>query len=852
MTHSQPYNPADVEKKWQKIWKDDQVYSWRPAKPNQEVFSVDTPPPTVSGSLHIGHVFSYTHTDILARFQRMKGKAVYYPMGWDDNGLPTERRVQNEFGISCQAQLPYQPEWSPAKSTDKKAPFIGVSRQNFIEACQQLTLEDEAAFETLWRQLGLSVDWDLQYATIDENCRKTSQWSFLDLVEKGFVYQNEAPTMWDVTFKTAVAQAEIEDRLCPGAYHHIAFEVEGADPVVIATTRPELLPACIALVAHPDDLRYQPLFGKTATSPLFAAKIPIYPADHADPEKGTGILMVCTFGDATDVDWWKQSGLPIKQVLGDDGRFREIHWDNAQANDNYAQIKGLRINAARKKIIELLGPALIKPPEPIEHHVKFYEKGDLPIEFMTTRQWFIKILAHKEALLAQGEKINWHPSYMKTRYLNWVEGLNQDWCISRQRFFGVPFPVWYPTDNIGHPRYDAPLFATQDQLPVDPQIHLPKGYTEAQRNQPNGFIADPDVMDTWATSSLTPQLPKGAPRPMDVRPQSHEIIRTWAFYTIAKSWMHYNQIPWKNVLISGWILDPDRKKMSKSKGNGVTPEDLLDKHSSDAVRYWAARARLGTDTAFDESIFSIGKKLVTKLMNASKFVMGQLETQPVTTSVADITECIDKAWVGQVKRVIDESNISFENFDYAGALEKSEALFWKFCDHYIELVKGRAYQESGQKQRSALATLDWSLQAFLKLFAPVLPYVTEEVWSWRYAALSSSIHLATWPSSDELQDMVFPSWDDEFIMSTVISILSEVRGAKTKGQKSMKYPVESLKISGSADAIGLLEVYPEILEDLARAGSIQHTEYSVNEQSNSIQIEVLLSPAEVVEKMNKE
>ena len=522
------------EKKWQAHWDTTDLYAWKGSVSRENIFAIDTPPPTVSGSLHIGHVFSYTQTDILARYQRMKGKDVFYPMGWDDNGLPTERRVQAVFGITCQPDMPYDPQWVPQKKTGSHPPEP-VSRRNFVEACLLLTQEDEKMFENTWKQLGLSVDWKQTYSTMNPHCTVVSQRSFLDLVAKNNIYQAQAPTMWDVDFQTAVAQAEIEDRTLPGAYHRIAFKTEAGDSFVIATTRPELLPACIAIVAHPDDARYSHLFGQQAITPLFGAHVPIMPSTHANPSKGTGILMVCTFGDQADVDFWKQSSLPVKQILGKDGRFIPLSFTQApflsddpqKAQDMYKHWESLRPHHVRKHIEGVLGDDLVAPIEPIEHPVKFYEKGDSPIEFITTRQWFVHILEHKDALLNRGKDIQWHPAYMQTRYLNWVEGINQDWCISRQRFFGVPFPVWYPLDAHQNPQYDTPIFATLDQLPVDPQSHTPAGFEACQRGCPNGFIGDPDVMDTWATSSLTPQLMshwgKDDDRhhrlfPMDIRP----------------------------------------------------------------------------------------------------------------------------------------------------------------------------------------------------------------------------------------------------------------------------------------------------------------------------------------------
>ncbi len=844
-------NHSDIETKWQEYWQEQGTYNWDAEIDRDKTFSIDTPPPTVSGSLHIGHVFSYTHTDLLARYQRMKGKNVFYPMGWDDNGLPTERRVQNVFGINCNPKLPYDPDWTAQERNLKPHEYEDISRQNFIETCALITQKDEAAFESLWQQLGLSVDWNQHYATIDNHCRKTSQYSFLELVEKGHIYQNEAPTIWDIDFQTAVAQAELEDREKPGATHDIQFDIaESNDKFIISTTRPELLAACIAVVAHPDDERYQPFFGQHALTPLFQSKVPILPAIHADPEKGTGILMICTFGDINDVDWWKQSTLPIKQIISPNGTFRDILFGEApfnsedpeSANRYYSELKGLRPKKAKAKVVELLKEinVLVKDPDPITHPVKFYEKGDTPIEFISTRQWFINILDHKKDLLKQGEKIEWHPTHMKSRYDNWVDGLNQDWCISRQRYFGVPFPVWYPLNEQCEPDYSAPIYASVDELPVDPLSQVPSGYTESQRNQPRGFTGDPDVMDTWATSSLTPQLMSHWPLnekrheslfPMDIRPQSHEIIRTWAFYTIVKAWFHSKKIPWKHVTISGWILDPDRKKMSKSKGNVVTPTHLLNDYSSDAVRYWAAKARLGADTAFDEDVLMVGKKLSNKLFNASKFVMMQLSDYPKLT-ITDITQPIDLSFVYRLKHVIIYSTEAFEKFDYASALDKIETHFWQFCDHYIELVKGRAYREEDPiKKKSALATLDWALKTYLRLFAPYMPYITEEIWSWRYG--NGSIHKTAWPSESELTDLKLHA---DQLFEQAITVLTEVRSAKSKANTSMKHPVNAVTIHSPEDT---WQAYNAIKEDIIRAGSIASFTF---QSRSTLHIDVELTP----------
>lgn len=832
------YNGMEAERRWGERWESEGIYRWQPERPREETFVVDTPPPTVSGSLHLGHVFSYTQADILTRYQRMLGKNIFYPMGWDDNGLPTERRVQNYFNIRCEPTAPHREDWSPAQGRELEQ----VSRSNFIRACSVLTKEDEVVFENLFRRLGLSVDWTQQYATIDDHCRKISQLSFLDLAAKGEVYNSFAPTVWDVDFKSAVAQAEIEDREMPGAFHDISFEIEGGGTFTIATTRPELLPACIAVVAHPDDERYKGLFGKRAITPLFRAPVPILPADHAEPEKGTGILMVCTFGDLMDVEFWKRSALPLKQVIGLDGRFLPVEYgqgafesvDADAAKAFYSQLIGLNVKQAQKKIVELLStgecPALQGEPRAIKHFVKFFEKGDRPLEFVPTRQWFVKILEHKDALIEQGRKIEWTPSHMQSRYENWVQGLNQDWCISRQRYFGVPFPVWYKLDGHGLPRYDEPLFAPRELLPVDPAITAPPGFDESQRGQPNGFTGDPDVMDTWATSSVTPQIAShweidgGRHKklfPMDVRPQGHDIIRTWAFYTIVKAYLHEREIPWKRTLISGWVLDPDRKKMSKSKGNVITPDHLFEKYSSDAIRYWSGRARLGIDTAVDETVFKVGQKLITKLANASKFALMQVE-KAGELSLEDIKEPLDIAFVDRMRSTIEEATKAFNEFDYAAALQASEEAFWFFCDHYIEMVKVRSYiEEDTPGRRSACATLRWTLDVFLRLFAPFIPYVTEEVWSWYKGENTSSVHVASWPSVSEVSVVERP--ESPVMLQAAVDIVSKIRGAKTDARRSLKWPVVELKVQASEETLRLVE---PVLGDVLKAGNVHEGGYS--------------------------
>ena len=829
------YDSADSEAKWIKAWESAGVYRYEPGRPAGEVFSVDTPPPTVSGSLHIGHVFSYTQTDVIARYQRMRGRAVFYPMGWDDNGLPTERRVQNHFHVSCDPSLPREEglELGQADAKTRKEPLRRVSRRTFIELCERLTAEDERAFRDLWRRTGLSVDWSLEYTTIAARARRAAQESFLDLHEKGHIYQHVAPTMWDVDFQTAVAQAEIEDREEAGAYYSIEFGVADSDRTfTVATTRPELLAACVGVTAHPDDPRYRDLFGGEAVTPLYRLRVPIFPSAEADPTKGTGIVMVCTFGDAADVEWWRTRRLALRHIVGPDGRFCETTFDGASTDPGaaqavYAQMVGRNVRAARRLTEDLLRrpehsvtgdrPALAAEPEPIRHPVKFYEKGRSPVEFMTTRQWFVRLLDKRDSLLAAGDEIDWYPEHMRLRYRNWTENLQFDWCISRQRYFGVAFPVWYPLDAEGNPVYEKPILATRDALPVDPMTDVPPGYASEQRDRSGGFTGEADVFDTWFTSSLTPQITTGwpasedPPLPMDVRPQAHDIIRTWAFYTIAKSLLHQDTIPWRSALISGWILDPDRKKMSKSVGNTVTPISYLERYTADGVRYWAASARLGADTAFDESMLKVGRRLVTKLYNAGKFVLGLGEAPGES-----IDDELDRAFAHELSSLVDEATRRLDAFDHAGALSAVETFFYaRFTDSYLELAKTRARSDAGSEAcseacgshrdaaggaASARAGLHVGLGLLLRLFAPFLPFVTEEIWSWAYASETGlpSIHRAPWPQVSELAGVPAPRCSASLEIAR--AALSAVHRQKTLAGKSLGAPVEHIVLACPPDA----------------------------------------------------
>ncbi len=816
-----------LEARWVQAWEDEHAYRFDRSKMRHEIFSIDTPPPTVSGSLHVGHVFSYTHTDCLARYKRMRGYEVFYPMGWDDNGLPTERRVQNYFGVRCDPSLPYDPDYAPPAQPDAKRQ-VPVSRRNFIELCEQLTATDEEAFEALWRRLGLSVDWTQTYQTIDANARATSQAAFLRNLARGEAYQQEAPTLWDVTFQTAVAQAELEDRERDGNFYRVSFH--GAEPVFIETTRPELLAACVALVAHPDDERYRPLFGSTVRTPVFGVQVPVLAHALADPEKGSGIAMICTFGDITDVTWWRELDLPTRAIIGWDGRLhRETPpWlDSEAGRAAYERIAGATTFTAKATMVELLRESgdLHGDPRPTKQQVKFFEKGDKPLEIVSTRQWYLRNggrdVPLREQLLARGEELAWHPPQMKVRYRNWVEGLAGDWLISRQRFFGVPLPLWYRLDDAGEPAYDEPLLPADDQLPVDPSSDVPAGFTAEQRGRPGGFMGDPDIMDTWATSSLTPQIAGGwrsdpdlwqRVAPMDLRPQAHEIIRTWLFSTVVRSHLEDDCLPFSDAAISGWILDPDRKKMSKSKGNVVTPLDLLDKHGSDGVRYWAASGRPGTDTAFDEGQMKIGRRLAIKILNASRFVL----LSGGDPGAGAVTEPLDLSVLAELREVVAGATAALEEYNYTRALELTETFFWSFCDDYVELVKERSRGDRGEDAAaSARATLGIALSVLLRLFAPFLPFVTEEVWSWWR---SGSVHLQPWPAVAEV-----PEGGDPAVLATVSVVLSGLRKAKSEAKASMRTEIARAVVAAPDAELGLLRAASADLCAAGRVAELQLT-----------------------------
>lgn len=795
-----------IEKKWQEYWNEKQIFAWKNDLPKDQTFVIDTPPPTVSGLLHMGHVFSYTQADFVARFQRMNGKDVFYPMGFDDNGLPTERLVEKIIG--------------------KKAGIYEHENGHgsFVTKCREIVEEAEKEFEAMFNSIALSVDWNQKYQTISPESQKISQASFVDLYNKKLVEKKFEPVFWDISDRTALAQADLVDKEVEGVMNEIEFKIEGCEEkIVIMTTRPELIPACVAVMVHPDDERYKKFHGQKIITALYGVKVPLICDDLVQLDKGTGAVMCCTFGDETDIKWWKKHNLELNVIIGKDGK-----------------IEGLPLKQFKEKIIEdLKAQNLLLKQEIIKRPVKCAERSGVPIEILVVPQWFIKVLDKKEELKAKAAECNWYPDYMKVRIDQWIDGLSWDWCISRQRFFGVNFPVWYSKRKGEEGKI---LVAEVAQLPCDPNVDLPRGYSRDE------VEAETDIMDTWATSSISPQLSsKGISAeisfdkerheklfPADLRPQAHEIIRTWAFYTIAKSLLHQNSVPWKNLMISGWCLAADKTKMSKSKGNVVTPTSLIEEKGSDIVRYWASTSHLGADTAYSEEVFKIGQKLITKLFNAAKFAAMTLRQAQGDNSA--ITETADLWVLSKLQLTVKRATESFEQFEYARAREAIEEFFWKdFCDNYLEICKVRSYglvaeklagvelsasqkAEIEAKQQSAIQTLYICLNTILKLFAPFIPHVCEEIYSVifaeEFAKITSINARGNWPKLGE-EFFNKKSYDSG---EAALAVIFEVRKFKSEKNISMKTTVDKIIINSEVDL-------SDISEDLKNVCNAKELEF---------------------------
>ncbi|MFK7973899.1 MAG: valine--tRNA ligase [Rickettsiaceae bacterium] len=833
ITFSKKYKFSDNEKKWQDFWQQNKIYSWDSTESRNKTYVVDTPPPTVSGHLHIGHVYSYTHTDFIVRYQRMKGMNVFYPIGFDDNGLPTERLVEKT----------------------KKIRAKNMNRQEFVDICQDVVNAEEDKFRALFNKIALSVDWDIEYRTISPLSTKLSQMSFLDLMQKNQIYRDAQPMLWDPVDQTALAQADIEDHEKTTFMNDIQFTTEDGQKIIIATTRPELLPACVAVLFHPADPRYKNLAGQHAISPLFKVRVPLIADDLVNPEKGTGLVMCCTFGDQTDIEWWRKHKLPTKIILSKWGTIQELDFDENCTDLNAAklfadQITGLKIVAARSKIIDLLKQQnlLIKQTEKTQT-VKCAERSGAPLEILTTPQWFVKSVEHKDVLFEMSNQLNWYPKSMKIKLDKWIEGVSLDWCISRQRYFGVPFPAWYSKK---HGEEGKIILATIDQLPVDPLYDLPAGYSREE------VEADNDVMDTWATSAVSPQLSShGIAKgfmideerhkklfPADLRPQAHEILRTWTYNTMLKSYLHENTLPWQNIMISGWCLAEDRSKMSKSKGNIVAPEALLEQFGSDVTRYWSATSKLGSDTAYSSDVMHNGKRLVNKLWNSAKFVAQYFDKIPAEYKDKDlmslknyITHDMDQYLINNLSNLVSRVTRSFENYEYADSMAETERFFWfEFCDNYLEIVKMRAYNEDGTNPRgelSAQITLYYCLKILLQLFAPFLPHITEEIYQSLYA--DGSIHRrGTWPQLQLVFTNFNPSGAKQFI-----HILELVRKVKAKDNLSIKAPIKLIEVCESHLSDNLLADLKNVTasENIQSVSSLSDTSQKL--LSNNVHINVV-------------
>ena len=800
------YDFKEAEQRWKQAWEERDTYAYDPDS-DKPVFSVDTPPPTVSGRMHLGHSFSFAQQDFIVRYHRMQGKNVLYPFGTDDNGLPTDKLVEKT----------------------KKVKAKRMERDEYLKLAHQTVQELLPAFIEDWKVLGMSCDFKQPYSTISKEVQKASQHSFIELHEKGLVYRKETPVSWCPTCQTAIAQAEFENVDMTSHFNDLTFKSGGKD-LVIATTRPELLPACVGLFYHPDDERYQSLKGKFATVPLFDHEVPILEDETVDKELGTGLMMCCTFGDKEDIEKWHKHNLPLRVAFTRDGKM----------NERAQKYKGMPVKEARKAIRHDLEEAgLLVASKDITHPVNVHERCSTEVEYLNTPQWFVNVLNHKQELLDAADEISWYPKHMKTRYIHWVENLNWDWCISRQRHFGIPFPVWYDEDG-------KVILPKKEELPVDPLSDRPAGHE-------GELQPDTDVLDTWATSALTPQIAAGwlddneafnKLYPLDLRPQAHDIIRTWAFYTIAKGLYHHQQIPWKNIMISGHVLDPKGNKMSKSKGNAIAPQDVMDKYGADALRYWAAGSKLGDDLPYQEKDLQTGKKTVTKLWNASRFALMQLQDHDGTKP--EKLQAADKWILTKLQGIIKESTDTYEAFEYAKSKALVDNFFWNtFCDHYLEVIKERIYNPNTYGE-DAKTSAQWTLrkahEAILKLFAPIMPYITEEIYSYAYATSEkNSIHTSPWPAYEE----ALVDRDAEKAGDLLVEVLNAVRKRKSEKQVSLRTPVTNLVIECSEEDTKLLKL---VEDDLKAATKAEQVTYSDAEEELREGLKVTITLGEAPKK----
>ena len=802
------YNPKTAEPRLQDLWQKQGTYHFS-SQGSGPVYAIDTPPATVSGFLHLGHVYSYSQTDFMARFWRMNGHNVFYPMGYDDNGLPTERLVERQFGVS-----PRQ-----------------VGRSAFAQKCLEVSESVEKDYEALWQRLGLSVDWRHTYRTIDAPSRRIAQHSFIDLHRKGLVYRADAPSIWCPECGTAIAQAELNDQDRESEFVTLDFRLQDGASLPIATTRPELLPACVAIFVHPDDARFRKVVGQRATVPLFRQRVPVLEDPAADPEKGTGAVMCCTFGDTADVAWWRAHGLPLVNAIDRNGRM----------TDAAGEFAGLQVKEARQQIVQALESRdLILGTRPTAQSVRVHERCDTPVEYIVAPQWFVRVLDFKQELLDAGEELTWHPPHMKARYTEWVENLSWDWCISRQRHFGVPFPVWYCA-SCGNP-----ALAHDAQLPVDPNEQTPQAPCACGCNR---FTPETDVMDTWATSSLTPQIAgrwltdgdlSHRISPMSLRPQAHEIIRTWAFYTIVKSRHHFGTLPWKALAISGWALAPEGAgKISKSRGGGpVAPADMIDAYSADAVRYWAAGAGFGRDAVISEEKIQAGARLVTKLWNTARFSDRFLKGYRPPSERPPLSPA-DLWMLSRTHRLIQRATDLFRNYEYAAAKIETEGFFWRdLADNYLEMAKRRLYEEDEPLHGGARYALHRAILTAIKLFAPFLPHVTEEIYLGLFAEAEgqNAIHTSPWPSADER--LIDDAAENEG--EILVQIATAVR--RYKSARSLPLGSELARLLVTATEPSTAQMLQRASADLISVTRAREVEISVNGKAGT-EMETVLNEA---------